>query len=451
MANHVFLLDLTKHNSGSDVQSLVDSVRRYIHDFKPHHVEWFLNLYQQMNAGGDTVNKTSKYGPVLWRAIEERIRKIARDLSGGALVFHVLSYDGVILMSAAGCTSPEFAVTTLNLSAVGRYTPQRSQAATADSPSAMTLVEAVQLAKSVLLQGRHTNQDNALWLNRLRVLMTDRDRRAGKDPSNPASDRLIQSIVNDGMEKGWLRQTKRPGQAGTELIWIVQDTAAEHTSSDPESAHGDIPATGPVQNDATDSGGEAERYVRTQEFVDCWKRRHIYCPKPIRDLLFQAVQEILDEETQGITVAKLTSKARQRAENICTNFTYWQSATEGLANALVASQVLLTAEKVPVPIGIECWGSHVASLADNFRDRCEAFMVYFAVKALKNVNFYRDRIHLAHALLKEGPSGRSIDELMERVSLLVSSLGGKIEISEDGMLSVRSIPALEIAPSSAVA
>jgi hypothetical protein len=450
MANHVFLLDLTKHNSGSDVQSLVDSVRRYTHDFKPTLVEWFLSPHQNMNADGDMVNKTPKYGPVLWRALEERIRRIARDMAGGAPVFHLLSYDGTILMSAAGCTSPEFAVTTLNLSAVARYTPQRTAVSPGAASTQLPLAEALQLAKSVLSQGGHTHQDNPLWLNRLRVLMTERDVRAAKDPSNPASERLIQSIVNDGLEKGWMRQTKRLGQTGSEQVWIVENTTAQESGPDLVASQGRPAAAESVQKDGGDVLTE-EKFERTQEFVDCWKRRYIYCPKPIRDLLFQAIEDILGEEPQGLTVAKLTSTARQRAEKQCETFTYWQAATGGLANALVASQVLLTADRAPVPLGVECWGSQVALVSENFRDRCEAFMLYFVIKTLKNVNFYRDRIHLAHALLKEGPSGKSVDELMDRVSILMSSLGGRIEIGEDGLLSVRSVPALEIASSSAVA
>ncbi|MGB6945278.1 MAG: hypothetical protein WBE37_22965, partial [Bryobacteraceae bacterium] len=252
--------------------------------------------------------------------------------------------------------------------------------------------------------GQHTSQDNALWLNRLRILMKDSDGRAARDPSNPASDRLIQSIVNDGMEKGWLRQTKRLGQPGTEQIWIV-----------PETQQGSDAATSKAfaaLSEAADTGGpqldEQLKYRRTQEIIDCWKRRYIYCPKPIRDLLFQAIEEIVNEGEAGVTVARLTSMARQRAESSCKSFGYWQSATEGVANALVASRVLLTAEGIPVPSGVDCWGSRVARLTDSFRDRCEAFMLFFAIKTLKDVNFYRDRIHLAHALLRRvRPESRS--------------------------------------------
>ena len=87
-------------------------------------------------------------------------------------------------MSAAGCTSPEFTITTLNLSAVGRYIAARPAGAAGTALIPLPLSEAIQLAKSVLLKGRHTSQDNALWLNRLRILMKDSDGRAARNPQS---------------------------------------------------------------------------------------------------------------------------------------------------------------------------------------------------------------------------------------------------------------------------
>ena len=131
---------------------------------------------------------------------------------------------------------------------------------------------------------------------------------------NPASDRLIQSIVNDGMEKGWLRQTKRLGQPGTEQIWIV-----------PETQQGSDAATSKAfaaLSEAADTGGpqldEQLKYRRTQErsSKELLGKGDNYCPKPIRDLLFQAIEEIVNEGEAGVTVARLTSMARQRAESL---------------------------------------------------------------------------------------------------------------------------------------
>src|SRR5262249_49234137 len=157
---------------------------------------------------------------------------------------------------------------------------------------------------------------NALKQSHLRALLASRDRRAYKNPRDLRSVELISQVVTDGLNKGWLKQSRIGYQTGTERIWLGQADSAEQLSSaasqnlsvQPSSKAEDkvlsiLSSTASTPAESTSEVPDDKGRRRTQEMIDQLKARHIYSPKAIRDYIFEALQEI--DLKQSLAVSTL--------------------------------------------------------------------------------------------------------------------------------------------------
>ncbi len=199
MLKHVFLLDATRHIGL--VQSLLGSAQTYMSQFKSEAVEWFVRPQQaqEFRTGGAEVHVIA--AATAWPAIESRIRELAANGSADCN-FHVLSYDTMVVRSAAGVNDPQLAISALSLSALARKSPDRKLTVVNAQSVPVTpgigtpsLAESIAITKRVLEKRHAVSPDTAVKQSYLRRLLASEDGRLALNPADFTSRTLISDAL----------------------------------------------------------------------------------------------------------------------------------------------------------------------------------------------------------------------------------------------------------------
>jgi hypothetical protein len=181
----------------------------------------------------------------------------------------------------------------------------------------------------------------------------------------------------------------------------------------------------------------ARRFARSRQMADRLRRERLYSEKRPRDLLFQVIEEILREQQQTgqrRILSRLTreaaSRARDRAFRLGCQFTRWDTASSAVVNAMLRAGVLLAADGHPISAGIEAWATHVARVVDRYRDVTEAFLLEILIRRLQDVTT-RDHLALAHVLFRQFDRGVPIEDLEDRVVILLARLADRVELRDE--------------------
>ncbi|SRR6266404_4807861 len=443
MLKHVFLFDATRHIGLA--QSLLGSAQTYTSQFQPEVVEWFVRApqAQAFRTGGADVHVVT--AATSWPPIESRIRELAANGSADCN-FHVLSYDPVVVRSAAGLNDPQLAISALSLTALAGKFPDRKLAtitaqSTSVSPGSSTpdLAEAIAITKRVLGRRRAMSPDTAVKQSYLRRLLVDEDIRFTLNPADFASRTLISDVVNDGVRNGWLQRFKLDNKSGTERIYLAVSSVPALTEPpqaptllNTAQANGHEPVTEPAaENKQKDIGRE-----RTSEMINTLKHRRIYSGKQIRDYVFRALRSATEQPnliplSASQLVRQVCSSAEGQAKSDGVSFEYWYAASDASFEMMLHAGILLDEHGKPIPPGIGSRGTKVCSIAPDFEDRCEMFLLEYLIKTLGNVTSH-DRTALAHALFKVAPDKKSIYDMQDRVDELLVKLQDRISESDDG-------------------
>jgi hypothetical protein len=181
----------------------------------------------------------------------------------------------------------------------------------------------------------------------------------------------------------------------------------------------------------------AHRFARSRQMADRLRRERLYSEKRPRDLLFQAIEEILTEQQhtgERRMLSRLTreaaTRARDRASRLGCLFTRWDMASSAVVNAMLRAGAFLAADGHPISAGIEAWATHVARVVDRYRDVTEAFLLEVLIRRLQDVTT-RDHLALAHVLFRQFDRGVPIEDLEDRVVILLARLADRVELREE--------------------
>jgi hypothetical protein len=171
--------------------------------------------------------------------------------------------------------------------------------------------------------------------------------------------------------------------------------------------------------------------------ADCLRRDLLYSEKRPRDALFRVIEAIVAEQAQtGETriLMRLTrdaaSRARQQAHRAGFEFHHWDTASKAVVKAMLSAGVLLDAEGTPIPLGITAQATPVAGLREKYQDVTEAFLLEALIQRLGDVTT-RDHKALAHALFRQFDRDVPIEDMEDRVVILLAQLADRVELRED--------------------
>ena len=262
--------------------------------------------------------------------------------------------------------------------------------------------------------------------------------KARKDPLDPQSVSLISDVVRMGESEGWLERCDY-GKSGTERMYLKvskPDTVVE-VSTAPTSSR--VPALSEASKpDHTQEPSKPGR-LRTLQIKQCLKDAHLYSPKDVRELFFEALREIAPNLSSApMTAGRVLGKALKRAKEVAAaqnvSFQNWSHAADGMLNTALAAGVLLGHEGGILNPSAR---TEMVSAIDTVHlvDRCESFMLKYVIKALGDITV-RDRTALAFALFKEAPSKTEVFEMQQRVDELLALLQGEVTEGKDGLFRI---------------
>ena len=170
-------------------------------------------------------------------------------------------------------------------------------------------------------------------------------------------------------------------------------------------------------------------------------------------MLFRAIEQIVSSSAargEPKIVSRLTREAaacaRRDAEESGFEFGPWDPTSKAVVKAMLCAGVLLTVDGAPIPADITAQATAVAALRSGYQDLTEAFLLRFLVERLDDVTT-RDHTALAHALFRQFDRGVPLDDLEDRVVILLARLAGEVELAGN-VYSVRRPQSARAAPRS---
>jgi hypothetical protein len=164
---------------------------------------------------------------------------------------------------------------------------------------------------------------------------------------------------------------------------------------------------------------------------DCLRRELLYSEKRPRDILFREIERLVAETGEPMILSRLTreaaARARQQAEAAGFEFALWETASKAVAKAMLCAGVLVAADGRSIAPGIAAPATPVAALKDSYRDLTEAFLLRFLIDRLGDVTT-RDHTALAHALFRQFDRGVPLEDLEDRVVILLAQLADHVEL-----------------------
>jgi len=199
-----------------------------------------------------------------------------------------------------------------------------------------------------------------------------------------------------------------------------------------------FPVPAPPRHSAESPAGEvrgrdaAPRFGRSRQMADCLRGEFLYSEKRPRDVLFRVIEQIVAERSgDPMILSRLTreaaARARQQAEATGFAFRHWETASKAVVKAMLCAGVLLTTDGSPIRPGITAQATAVAGLTGQYVDTTEAFLMEVLISRLGDVTT-RDLTALAHALFRQFDPGVPLDELEDRVVILVAQLADRVEL-----------------------
>jgi hypothetical protein len=134
--------------------------------------------------------------------------------------------------------------------------------------------------------------------------------------------------------------------------------------------------------------------------------------------------------------AAATQAAREAGEQGF-EFENWATAARAVVHAMLGARVFLTHGGREITPGVAAHAARVIALKDEYRDDTEAYLLETLIRRLGDVTL-RDHVALAHALFRQFDRSIPIDEMEDRVVVLLARLSGRVELRDDGTYEIRS-------------
>jgi hypothetical protein len=444
MKLHVILLDATKHRPGYSVQRLNGAAHSFVSRYPNRIMEWFAPEWVSQELTGDKVHSTAFTGPQVWPLIRQRIDSHRASKPDEEPKIIVFSYDPTVLAEAQGLALEQGAdVLPARLTSVfDNNSGSPDGQSLSQAPISEALLEpAWKLALHVLEQGGYDSSQQALLQSALKPKMLEAAARLGR-PVDLSAPGLISAVVQRGLHTGQLGQGKVKGSTGSESLWLKREALAERESQSPGES-GDIravksdpkPADSPQPEQKT-----APTFIRCNQIISSWKKRGIYVEKPVRNIFFTVVEQLVTGDGDRLSLSRLHGEMATRAEAIGRangldrEHRKWEKDSVYMIQLLRLSRALLAQDRNPIlrtdPSG---WATPVHGVCDSFRDAAEGYYMLCAIKDLELTE--RDHRSMAHACFREFSATVEVADMEERVVNLIAKFKTEISIDEEGRYS----------------
>jgi len=166
--------------------------------------------------------------------------------------------------------------------------------------------------------------------------------------------------------------------------------------------------------------------------INVLRQEFLYSEKRARDILFDEIEGILRHSETPIMLSRLTreaaARAQERGRNVGYDLSNWNTAAKATINAMLGAGVLLDQNGNPIPLTIAAPAAEAARLVDRFQDLTEAYLLEVVIRKMGDITA-RDHNALAHALFRQFDRAVPIEDLEDRVVMLLASLSERIVLA----------------------
>jgi hypothetical protein len=496
MAGTRILIDIRKHRGDSSFA--VELVCCFSARYPGATREWLVRPDQARLIPSETVIGTADEFDRSWgpRLRDRLVQSTQADQGATGGAFLVLSYDNLLLSDVKTPTAPGLLVKAIHISelfklglhkdpsvrqirpviGVGGH-PQpprrgwdgpRSAGRTLflnfgqEQPgSRLTLEEAEDLAKQVFRNGSHLSPDCGLPQKDLRPRMSALDPRAARRFGDPTSESLITTLVDIGLQQGWLKRFRRvPGRTGTEMLYFVEGVGQLNRTAASESISITAPAKatsetsqGPIaerpgtheQNPEPADGKRPKYPNRATDFEAFLSKSRIGAMPESRERAFEAVAAIITENKgPALPLLELFARAIARAKESSEREGYiveknWSVVQVCIKRLMLWAGVLLDQNGEAISDKIGSNAKEVTALAPDFRRICEAYLVEHLIEKSGGINYDDETYYLGLTIYRRGIE-RAVpaDELRAKADSILAFLedNGRIYLDANRILRV---------------
>ena len=175
------------------------------------------------------------------------------------------------------------------------------------------------------------------------------------------------------------------------------------------------------------------KFARSGQMVDSLRKEWLYSEKRPRDVLFDAIEQVIAERPP-MMVSQLAREAVRLARQLSSEsgfeFENWDAVAKAVVKTLLMAGALETPGGDVIPFDITAQASVVGALRAGYRDLAEAFLLEFLIRRLGDVTT-KDHTALAHALFRQFDASIRLEDLEDRVVVLLARLAEKVVLSND--------------------
>ena len=175
------------------------------------------------------------------------------------------------------------------------------------------------------------------------------------------------------------------------------------------------------------------KFARSGQMVDILRKEWIYSEKRPRDVLFNAIEQVLATRPP-MMVSQLAREAARLARQLSSEsgfeFENWDAVSKAVVKMLLMARALETPEGDVITFDIAAQASLVGALREDYRDLSEAFLLEFLIRRLGDVTT-KDHTALAHALFRQFDVRIRLEDLEDRVVVLLARLAERVVLSND--------------------
>jgi hypothetical protein len=183
------------------------------------------------------------------------------------------------------------------------------------------------------------------------------------------------------------------------------------------------------------SSGKAVRYARSRQMVNALREEFLYSEKRVRDVIFRVLGGLVGDSSPPRIISRLTREAALQGRRECAETGFeqvnWDIAAKATLNAMLGAGSLLGSDGEPIRLTIASPAKEVVALVPDFVDRTEAHLLAVVIRALGDVTS-RDHTALAHALFRQFDRNVAMEELEDRVAILLAGMADRIGLAKGG-------------------
>ena len=205
-------------------------------------------------------------------------------------------------------------------------------------------------------------------------------------------------------------------------------TATENVSQPAITPPETTPAS--AANDKSGTLAEPEKYPRSRMMRASVQKAKLFNEKPIRDLLFKSVKQIVTRGRLQLSALRRTLAEESFPASGFTDKLKWDAQIYFFCRLLVFSGTL-QGPGGPLSHGAAADGTEVHEISPTVEDDAEAYLIEYIIRDVGNVTEF-EHSPLAHAILRRFDPTMDMGALKDRVAFLISKISDRVTLDESG-------------------